>query len=103
MVSKGLQKAVGSPPTSANQGMFRWWHKGCHGEHTPHGDRVRELSSRALGDMLSEQAPAEGAPTRRRSSGSKKDTAEDSPGAGLHVKRADIVNFLHLALDFRAG
>lgn len=92
MVSKCLQKAVGSPPTSANQGTFRWWHKDFHGEHTPHGDRFRELSSRILGDTLSEQAPTEGAPTRR-SSGSKKDAAEDSPGAGPDGKRADIVNF----------
>lgn len=53
--------------------------------------------------MLSEQAPTEGAPTRRRSSGSKKDAAEDSPGAGPDGKRADIVNFFHLALDFRAS
>lgn len=53
--------------------------------------------------MLSEQAPTEGAPTRRRSSGSKKDATEDSPGAGPDGKRADIVNFLHLALDFRAS
>ena len=76
--------------------------KDCHGEHTPHGDRCRELSSRALGDMLSEQAPTEGAPTRRRVSGSKKDAVKDSPGAGPDGKRSDIVNFLHLALDCTA-